>query len=78
MDNKGAVDLFNGWPVCVNTKHISTRIRFFRELREAGILSIRWSSGAENAVDLFTKNLDRETFEKLEECWSPELLGMKE
>ena len=64
MDNKGAVDLFNGWSVSGNTRHISTRICFIRELKEAGILSIVWCPGAENAADLFTKNLDREAFEK--------------
>jgi hypothetical protein len=64
MDNRGAVDLFNGWSVSGNTRHISTRICFIRELKEAGTLSIRWCPGAGNAADLFTKNLDRETFEK--------------
>jgi hypothetical protein len=64
MDNKGAVDLFNGWSVSGNTRHISTRICFIRELKEAGTLNIKWCPGASNAADLFTKNLDRETFEK--------------
>jgi hypothetical protein len=64
MDNKGAVDLFNGWSVSGNTRHISTRICFIRELKEAGTLRVQWCPGADNAADLFTKNLDRETFEK--------------
>jgi hypothetical protein len=64
MDNKGAVDLFNGWSVSGNTRHISTRICFIRELKEAGTLSVKWCPGASNAADLFTKNLDRETFER--------------
>jgi hypothetical protein len=64
MDNKGAVDLLNGWSVSGSTRHISTRICFIRELKEAGTLNIKRCPGASNAVDLFTKNLDRETFEK--------------
>ena len=64
MDNKGAVDLFNGWSVSGNTRHISTRICFIRELKEAGTLEVKWCPGASNAADLFTKNLERETFEK--------------
>ena len=37
---------------------------FLRELKEEGILVIRWIPTAENEADLFTKNLDGPLFAK--------------
>lgn len=64
MDNKGGVDIFNNWSIAGNTRAISIRFAYIRELKEAGALEIRWIDGKENAADLFTKNLDRMTFER--------------
>lgn len=44
MDNKGAVDLFNVWSVSGSTRQISTRIWGIREIKEHGLLSIKWLS----------------------------------
>ena len=40
MDNKGAVDLFNGWGVSGRTRHIGTKLNFLRELKEEGTLEV--------------------------------------
>jgi len=40
------------------------RFAYIRELKEAGILQIKWISGENNCADLFTKNLDKTTFER--------------
>ncbi len=37
---------------------------FLRELKEEGILVVKWITGSENDSDMFTKNLDRPLFEK--------------
>ena len=63
-DNKGAVDLVNGWSVGGETKHMDCRIMFLRELKEEGVIRVQWIPTAENPSDLFTKNLDTKTFNK--------------
>ena len=64
IDNKGAVDLSNSWSVSGGTKHMEVRYQFLRELKQNGLLKVHWIPGTENDSDLFTKNLDRKTFEK--------------
>ena len=64
IDNSGAVDLANNWAAGGRTRHMETRMFFLRELKEAGILLIKWLKGSENPVDLFTKNLSGPAFEK--------------
>ena len=64
IDNRGAVDLFNGWSIAGNTRHIATRLSFVRELKDEGIIEIQWVSTNDNEADMFTKNLDGSTFMK--------------
>ena len=64
MDNKGAVDLVNGWSISGNTRAIAVRLAYLRELKEQGILSVQWIPSDENSADLFTKNLDSTSFAK--------------
>lgn len=64
MDNQGAVDLFNSWSVSGNTRHIGVRLNWMRELKEQGILIVKWFPGVNNSADMFTKNLDKATLEK--------------
>lgn len=64
IDNQGAVDLINNWSVGGRTKHIEVRQYFLRELKESGIIVTKWTPGANNESDLFTKNLPRAVFEK--------------
>jgi len=64
MDNKGGVDIFNNWSIAGNTRSISVRLAFIRELKEDGILQIKWIRSQENSSDIFTKNTDGATFKK--------------
>jgi hypothetical protein len=64
IDNKGAVDLINGFSTNGRTKHIDTRLFWLRELKERNIIKVRWVSGKNNEADLFTKNLGNKEFEK--------------
>ena len=64
MDNKGGVDIFNNWSIAGNTRAASIRFAYIRELKETGILAIKWIRGEENPSDIFTKNLDGTTFKK--------------
>ena len=63
-DNKGAVDLINGWSIGGGTKHMDCRIMFLRELKEDGVIRVQWIPTGENPSDIFTKNVDRQTFLK--------------
>ena len=63
IDNKGAVDLFNGWRSGGRTRHIDTRIWFVRELKEEGVLLPEWIPESENCADIFTKNTATSVFE---------------
>jgi hypothetical protein len=72
MDNKGGVDVFNNWSTAGHTRAVSVRFAFIRELKEQGILQIKWIKGGNNPADMFTKNLDRKTFEKHAEVYTSE------
>ena len=63
-DNKGAVDLINGWSVGGGTKHMDVRIMFLRELKESLMIRVEWISTSENESDIYTKNVDNQTFKK--------------
>ena len=64
IDNKGAVDLFNNWSVAGRTRHIGARLNFMRELKEQGVLEVKWIASEDNNSDMFTKNLSAPQFEK--------------
>ena len=64
IDNKDYVDLINNWLVSGRTRHIDVKKNYLRELKENGVIELRWSSGEENSSDLFTKNLGGPAFEK--------------
>jgi hypothetical protein len=46
------------------TKRIDVQSVFLRELKEAGVIVLKWISGAVNEADIFTKNLDGPTFQQ--------------
>jgi len=50
MDNKGAIDLANNWSVGGCTRHVDVRYYFLRELKEEGILEVKWIATDEIAV----------------------------
>jgi hypothetical protein len=64
VDNHATVDLVNGWSIAGGTKHTEVRIMWLRELKEAGTIRVHWHSTHENESDIYTKNLDRKTFDK--------------
>jgi hypothetical protein len=78
MDNRGAIDLFNNWSVNSNSRHYAIRLNYVRELKEKGIIEIRWLNGKDNSADLFTKNLDVTTFEKHAKEYLGKFKSMKE
>ena len=63
IDNKGTVDLATNWSVGGRTWHIDVRQVFLRELKESGILIVKWIAGVDNNSDMFTKNLNGPLFE---------------
>jgi hypothetical protein len=64
VDNKGAVDLVNGWSTTGGTKHMDVRIMFLRQLKENKILKVTWQPTKDNEADIFTKNVDNATFRR--------------
>jgi hypothetical protein len=64
MDNQAAVYLANNWSIGGRTRHIDVQSVFLRELKEAGVLVIKWIAGAVKKADIFTKNLDGLTFQQ--------------
>jgi len=64
VDNKGTVDLANGWSTGGNLKHVEVRQFFIHDLREEGVLRVEWIPGAENESDIFTKNTTSQAFQK--------------
>ena len=63
-DNKAAVDLANGWSIGRGTKHIDCRLMFIRQLKENNTIRIQWIPTENNRSDIYTKNVDQETFDK--------------
>jgi hypothetical protein len=55
MDNQGVVYLANKWSVRSRTRHIDIQLVFLLELKEAGVLVIKWISGSTKEADVFTK-----------------------
>ena len=64
MDNRGAVDLINSWSVGGRTRHVGVKFNWLRELKEAGIIIVKWCPGEDNDADMHTKNVAGPTFEK--------------
>ena len=63
-DNKGAVNLANGWSVGGKLKHIDIRLNFVRELKENGVICVKWVPTEKTTADMHTKNLPAKAFEK--------------
>jgi hypothetical protein len=63
-DNQGTVDLINNWSSSGRTQHIDVRYKFLQELKEQGLIRVIWTPSHLNEADVFTKNLDRKSFEK--------------
>ena len=63
-DNKGAFDLCHRFASAQHTRHIDRKLFKMRELRGAGIVSVKLIPTETNPADLFTKVLSRQTFER--------------
>ena len=63
-DNKGVVDVINSWSVGGRTQHVDMRYWWLHNMKEEGILQMKWIETEINTSDLFTKNLGEATFEK--------------
>jgi hypothetical protein len=48
----------------VCTMHIDTRYQFIQEHIEEGLIQIVFARTSENDADIFTKNVNKETYEK--------------
>ena len=64
VDNVGAIGLSKNLSTSQRTKHIDVRYNFVREFVEEGFIKIIFVKSEENHADIFTKNANREVFEK--------------
>ena len=64
VDNKAAKDIAHNWSVSGRTRHIDVRAYFLRDLKEAGILIVKWIPGKTNPTDPFTKNVSGSDMER--------------
>ena len=69
VDNQGCVDLANNWTVGGPTRHIDVCQNWVRELKEKGILIVKWIPGSKNDANMHTQNLRGLDFEKYAEVY---------
>ena len=75
VDNRDVVDLVNNWSVTGWTHHITVQT-FFTELKEQGIIKVKWIATGENSADLFTKDLQGPLFERHANAYVNEMFLM--
>jgi hypothetical protein len=64
VDNIGAIYLANNQTTSQRTKHVDVRYHFVREYIEDGLIKIIFVKSKDNDADIFTKNLDGESFQR--------------
>ena len=64
MDNKGAIDLSHDPVLHASTKHIKRRELFIRDLVLDGTIKPKYVKTDNNMADIFTKPLQRQSFQK--------------
>ena len=57
VDNKGAKDLTHNWAAGGRTRHAEVKVYFLREMKEAGLILVKWIPTKMNSTNMFTKNL---------------------
>jgi hypothetical protein len=62
VDNVGAIYMANNQTTSQRTKHVDVRYHFVREYIEDGMVKIIFVKSKDNDADIFTKNLDGETY----------------
>ena len=66
-DNGGAIFMGNNAKKSVRTTHINVRYHFIREYVVDGMVEIVFVPLEENDSDIFTKNVSKETYQRLSE-----------
>ena len=64
INNQGVVDLTTNWSAGGRTRHVDIRHNFIRELKENGILLVKWIPGPSNDSNLHVENLAAVDVEK--------------
>ena len=62
-DNIGALFMSQNASAGVRTRHVDTRYHFIRENVEDGIIKVEFVKSNDNDSDIFTKNVNQETYE---------------
>ena len=63
-DSQAALDVIHAEDVPKRSRHVEVRLAWMREHLLRGRLKLRWLRGAENAADLYTKNLGTRLFQE--------------
>ena len=63
-DNVGAIFMSENASTGVRLRHVDTRYHFVREFIEDGFIKIEFVRSTENESDVFTKNVNQETYQK--------------
>jgi hypothetical protein len=63
-DNIGAIFMSENVLTDFRTRHVDTRYHFVREFIKVGFIKIEFVRSAENDSNLFTKNVNKELYEK--------------
>ena len=63
-DSKAAYDLCHRFTSAQNSRHVDRKLFKMREMRGAGLVTVRYVPTDENTADIFTKVLKRQPFEK--------------
>jgi hypothetical protein len=63
VDNQGVRELVNNWSVSGRTWHVASKAMFLRELKEWGLVAVKYLPGSLMSSDLLTKNPPGPLFE---------------
>jgi len=64
VDNIGAIFMSENVTATARTRHVDARYHFVREFIEEGNIKIVFVKSLDNHADVFTKNVNREIYEK--------------
>jgi hypothetical protein len=68
IDNKRAVDYANNWSSSGRIRHTYIKLSFLRELKEKGLINVKWCKSEEMPADLFTKKFEWTNLQKTHCC----------
>ena len=64
VDNMGAIFMAENASVSQRTKHVDLRTKFINQYVDDGFIKIKFVKTTDNLSDVFTKNVNGETYEK--------------